>query len=102
MAAGLPIVASAIDGSMEIIEDQVNGRLFPPGDHSAMAQAIMDLIEDPETANKMMLKGQKTVREFDVNLMVDQIADLYLEMLKKNREPLPDLHAESKEPILAK
>jgi len=81
MAAGLPIVASAIDGSMEIINDHVNGRLFPPGDHAAMAQAIIDLIENPEAKEKMVLKGYETVREFDVNLMVNQIEDLYIKSL---------------------
>ncbi len=101
MAAGLPIVASAIDGSKEIIQDHVNGRLFPPGDYDAMARAILSLIENPEIARQMVLNGHQTVREFDVNLMVDKIADLYVKSLKwKNENHYPFSPASPKQPSL--
>src|SRR5207244_3164657 len=47
MAAGVPVVATASEGAREIIEDEQNGRLVPIGDTEAMANSIMDLLNDP-------------------------------------------------------
>jgi glycosyltransferase involved in cell wall biosynthesis len=50
MAAGLPVAASAIPGPVEMIADGVDGRLVPPGDPAALAQALAGLIAAPENA----------------------------------------------------
>lgn len=84
MANGRPVIASAIDGNQEIITDRINGLLFPPGDHAAMAKTLMELIENPPLAEELALTAKETVLEFDVNHMVDKIADLYLKQLKKH------------------
>jgi glycosyltransferase involved in cell wall biosynthesis len=47
MAAGLPIVAAASEGALEIIEDGQTGRLVPVSDPEALAGAINDLLDDP-------------------------------------------------------
>ena len=39
-AAGLPVVVTVVDGSRELIQDEVTGRLVPPGDTNAMATAL--------------------------------------------------------------
>jgi len=86
MANGLPVVASAIDGSKEIIQDGVNGRLFPPGNHTIMAKTLIELLDDPDMANNLTAQGDRTVEEYDVNRMVDKIADLYRHQLA-NKTP---------------
>jgi len=53
MATGLPIVATAIDGNAEAIEDGVNGLLVPPGQPAALAQAVIRLLRDPQMAGRM-------------------------------------------------
>jgi len=83
MANGLPVVASAIDGSREIIQDAVNGRLFPPGNHTIMAKTLIELIEDPGMAKNLAAQGHKSVEEYDVNRMVDKITDLYRHQLAR-------------------
>ncbi|MGR4864812.1 glycosyltransferase [Caulobacter sp. LARHSG274] len=50
MAAGLPVVSSAIAGPVEMLADGVDGRLVPPGDPAALAQALAGLIAAPQTA----------------------------------------------------
>jgi glycosyltransferase involved in cell wall biosynthesis len=47
MAAGLPIVAAASEGALEIIDDGLSGKLVPADDPEALAQAINDLLDDP-------------------------------------------------------
>lgn len=53
MAAGRPIVATAVSGVGEVMEDGVEGRVVPPGDPSALAEAIEDLLGDPRRAAAM-------------------------------------------------
>ena len=43
-AAGLPVVVTAVDGSRELIQDEVTGRLVPPGDTNAMATALGEIL----------------------------------------------------------
>ena len=43
-AAGLPVVASAVDGCLEVIDDGQTGRLFPPGDTPRLAHILQELL----------------------------------------------------------
>lgn len=66
MAAGLPVVGSAVDGLAEVIADHETGRLVPPQDAGALAAALIALIallESPETAADMGRKGRQRVEE---------------------------------------
>jgi glycosyltransferase involved in cell wall biosynthesis len=81
MAAGLPIVTTAADGSAEAVTDGVNGFLTPPGDAQAMAAALLQLLDDPALASKMGEAGQDRADEFSARKMVDDIAALYEALL---------------------
>ncbi len=48
MATGLPVVATATGGNLELVAAGVNGRLVPPGDANALAQAIVTYAEDAQ------------------------------------------------------
>lgn len=81
MAAGLPIVATAIDGNAEAIDDGINGCLVPPGDPSALAKAVIALLRHPDAARRMGQAGLARVREFSAAKMVDDIVQLYEALL---------------------
>jgi glycosyltransferase involved in cell wall biosynthesis len=83
MAAGLPVVATAVDGSAEAVEDGVNGLLTPPGDPQALAAALLRLLGDPALAAQMGAAGQERAGEFGARKMVDDIAALYETLLTK-------------------
>ncbi|MCB0162691.1 MAG: glycosyltransferase family 4 protein [Anaerolineae bacterium] len=83
MATGLPIVATAIDGNAEAVIEGVNGRLVPPDRPEQAAQAVIDLLRDRNLMARMGIEGQKRVGEFGAQQMVDQIADLYQQLLKR-------------------
>ena len=63
MAAGVPVVASKVDGLTEVLEDSVTGILVPPRNSAALATAITKLFAGPEQAADMGRKGQDRVRE---------------------------------------
>ncbi len=83
MAMGLPMVATAIDGNVEAIEDGVNGLLVLPGQPAALAQAVIRLLRDPQMAQRMGQAGRARADEFDARKMVGEIANLYEELLAR-------------------
>jgi glycosyltransferase involved in cell wall biosynthesis len=81
MAAGLPIVATAVDGNAEAVESGVNGLLTPPGDTRALAAALLRLLDDPALAAEMGAAGRERSAEFGARKMVNDIAALYEALL---------------------
>jgi glycosyltransferase involved in cell wall biosynthesis len=81
MAAGLPIVATAVDGNAEAVTDGVNGFLTPPADPEAFADALLRLLDDPELAREFGEAGLEMVGEFGARKMVQDIEALYQELL---------------------
>lgn len=61
MAQGLPVVASALSGIPELIEDGVTGHLVPPADPSAIASALEDIHADWPAAAAMGARGRDRV-----------------------------------------
>jgi glycosyltransferase involved in cell wall biosynthesis len=83
MAAGLPVVATAVGGSKEIIENGQNGLLVPPGKPEALAAAILRLIRDPGLAMKLAVTGQDDVRKhFSFDRLISDVEQLYKEPLR--------------------
>jgi len=53
MAAGRPLVATAVGANPSLIQDGINGLLVPPGDHQRLAEAIKSLLQRPNDAARM-------------------------------------------------
>ncbi len=69
MASGVPVVASRLSGIPEIVHDGENGRLFPPGDPGALADALTDLAGDRALRERLGRAARETVlRDFDVDV----------------------------------
>jgi len=81
--AGLPVVASRVDGIVEIVEDGRNGFLVPPGEPSALAGAIRVLAKDPYLREQMGNKGRAIAHErFAMERIARQVAGLYHQLLR--------------------
>lgn len=63
MAAGLPVVASDVDGLAEVVADGETGLLVPQQDTAALAAALIELLESPEKAAEMGFKGRHRVEK---------------------------------------
>ena len=86
MAAGRPVVASAIGGTDEIVTAGETGLLFPPGDAPALAQALRRLFADPDLANRLSGAARVLVRnEFAAEIMTRRVEAIYEELLSPGR-----------------
>lgn len=84
MAAGVPVVATAVGGSPEILADQVDGLLVPAKAPWALAQAISNALAHPERMRKMGRAGQEKVyREFSTERLLKQTTDVYKRICRK-------------------
>lgn len=89
MAAGLPVVATAVGGTPEVVEDGKTGLLVPPADPIALAQAITRLLEDTDLRSALGRAGyERVVKLFSVEQMVRQTEALYEELLREKRIPV--------------
>jgi glycosyltransferase involved in cell wall biosynthesis len=87
LASGLPVVASRVGGIPETIVDGVTALLVPPGDASALARAVGELLDDEPSRKRMGETGRKHVQQrFAWPALADQVADVYGEVLaSRNR-----------------
>lgn len=78
MEAGLPVVASAVGGLVDLVEDGVSGRLVPRRDPGALADALGGLLDDPAARLRMGASGrERRRRDYDLDTMVARLAALY-------------------------
>jgi glycosyltransferase involved in cell wall biosynthesis len=82
MAAGRPVVATAIGGTDEAVRDEVTGLLVPPHDPAALAAAIGRLRADPALARRLAAAGRDRVeREFSSEATALRVMEIYDEVL---------------------
>ena len=89
MSAGKPVIATAVGGNPELVEDGKTGYLVPPGDVDSMAAALGRLLTDRDLARRMGECGRARVeREFGVPKMVDHYEDIlqYIHLRKTVRK----------------
>ena len=80
--AGIPVVASWVDGIVEVVRDGYNGLLVPPKDPSSLAQACVTLIEDPQLRERMGTEGRiVALTRFDIRQIACQVANIYRALL---------------------
>lgn len=82
MAAGKPVVATAVDGTPEAVKDGVTGFLASPHDTEYMAEKVALLLGDKGLAAGMGKAGRAFVAEFDEGRMLDDLSALYEKLLR--------------------
>lgn len=92
MAAGLPVVATAVGGVPEIVREGETGFLVGPRDPAALAERVGRLLDDPALARDMGERGLRRQREaFSRQAMVGAVTALYEQLLsaKQINGPAP-------------
>jgi glycosyltransferase involved in cell wall biosynthesis len=89
MALGTPVVATAVGGVPDMIEDGVSGLLVSPGDPSALARAVLDLFADSSKALRLARAAQIQIQKFSPAHQRRLLLDLYAKVLQSRPQGLP-------------
>jgi glycosyltransferase involved in cell wall biosynthesis len=86
-----PIVATRMPGCTDVVRDGWNGFLVPPRDPRAMAERILDLLCDRQTAAAMGARAAQVVKaDFNLEITVARYVAVYEDLLRRSvRTPLP-------------
>jgi glycosyltransferase involved in cell wall biosynthesis len=89
MSCGTPVVAFAVGGILDLVEDRVTGRVAPLRDTQKLAEAILDCIFDPEQRQAMgRVSRQHMVENYAMPVQAQRYLALYQELLKANSRVL--------------
>jgi glycosyltransferase involved in cell wall biosynthesis len=83
MAMGVPVIATCLGGSPDMVVDGVTGFLVPPHDPQALAERIEVLMNDPALKNRMKDSGPKRIEQhFSLRNTVRELETIYAEALR--------------------
>jgi sugar transferase (PEP-CTERM/EpsH1 system associated) len=82
MASGLPVIATAVGGNVELVEPGVNGSLVAAGDHEALSDAMVSLLKNGSERDRQGANArQRVCQHFDWGVTVDAYLGVYDELL---------------------
>jgi glycosyltransferase involved in cell wall biosynthesis len=83
MSCGIPVVATDVGGIPEMIENGVNGFLIKPGDPTALAERISQILLCKEKTMELARKGRvRAVTEFSAKRMANETAEMYKRVIE--------------------
>ncbi|MBO0858279.1 MAG: glycosyltransferase [Chloracidobacterium sp.] len=81
MAAGAPVVATAVGGTAELVIDGVTGFLVPPANAGQLSRRILDTLQNPGRSAQMAAQGRlRALSRFGIRRMVESVEHLYDEI----------------------
>lgn len=87
LSAGRPIVATAVDGTPEVVINGKTGVTVPPGDPARLAEAVCDLLAHPDRRGELAAAGRRWVEErFSCERMVERTTQLYRELWAESQQ----------------
>jgi L-malate glycosyltransferase len=87
LASGVPVVSTNVGGVPHLVEHGKTALLIPPKDPGAMAEAILQLLTDPDMANRMKLAGTELASQFTWPKVRVRLFGVYESVLARRKEP---------------
>jgi glycosyltransferase involved in cell wall biosynthesis len=84
MGMGLPVIATADGGTLELIQAGVNGLLVPPGNTKAVVEAMTQLLKNDSLSNQIGESGRDVIRtRFSLHRYIKEYLDIYQHLLTR-------------------
>jgi glycosyltransferase involved in cell wall biosynthesis len=87
--AGLPVVATAADGVIDVVQDGVNGYVVPIGDVDRIADRLIELLRSPALRRRMSVAAEALPVDFEIHTMVRQQEAFYADVLRAKGVAMP-------------
>jgi glycosyltransferase involved in cell wall biosynthesis len=82
MSLGVPVIATDCPyGPREILADGKYGLLVPPGDESALVDAILSLLRNPDARHQLAVEARKRAEDFSTERIVPQYEQLFVNLI---------------------
>jgi phosphatidylinositol alpha-mannosyltransferase len=91
MASGTPVIASDLPAFRRVLQDGECGKLFINEDSESLAQAVIDLLNDSVQRDKLHTAGLARVREFDWDIVADEVIEVYKSVTIEGLTVEPDM-----------
>lgn len=85
MAASRPIVATDADGLAEVLRHEENALVVPRRDEGALARALIRMIDEPETRQRLAAGARRTADAYDIGTFVRKMERLYDVLVRESR-----------------
>ena len=86
MQAGVPVVAFAVGGIPDVLQDRHNGLLAPPTDTAALARQLDTLLAEPKLAAQLRDNAKRTLQErYDLKALAERWSQLYIRTAREAR-----------------
>ena len=83
-AAGVPIIATDVGGTGEILRDGKSARLIPPNDPQGLSEAIVELYTDPKKRKRLAEQARQRVEEcFNIEHASDELSSLWIKLVQE-------------------
>jgi phosphatidylinositol alpha-mannosyltransferase len=92
MAAGTPVVASALDGYMNVATHDRDSLLCEPGNVDALAAALLQVLDRPELADRLRAAGRIRAAEFSMTTLATRYVEIYEQLVD-------EAHGSDDEPV---
>jgi len=87
MACGLPVLATNVGGNPEIIENDINGCLFIPGDVRWLAEKLQFLAQDPALVHRLGTAARnRAIETFSLSRMLEGYRSFYLKLTARRQD----------------
>ncbi|MFZ0960209.1 MAG: glycosyltransferase family 4 protein [Terriglobia bacterium] len=84
MATGMPVVTTETCGMMDIVQDEANGLLVPPGDAAPLVEAILRLANSPELRQRLGQAARESMRHYTWDKIARRVESIFLLAAQKD------------------
>ena len=86
MAAGLPVIVADSPGCGDFVREKDSGWIVPPGNPSALADRMSQLLQSVEARNELAARSLQRASQFDWQVVVDRYLEIYQELIKPQKK----------------